>query len=171
VVQDLLRIWRPPFLPATVIGEKAALLKSWAVREVTGDRWASGIPTDLYQQRGIEYHKSEKVTSDIYQDFLHLANSLRAVLLDNSVQKQELLGLQRKVSFGGKEIIGHHAYRGHDDGINAGAGALVLAANDVQPLEISDEVLARARTFRRIRPDFEHLGRHRRSPSWGGMFG
>jgi hypothetical protein len=155
IVQDLIRIWRPPFKPSQVISEKSAILKGWNIWNVTGDRWASGIPGDLYEKNRIEYHKSAKSTSDIYQDFLHLANSRRVILLDNATQKSELLRLERKVSFGGKELIGHHQYNGHDDAINSGAGAVVLAASARAQLMISPELLAAARQ----KPRVDALGR------------
>jgi hypothetical protein len=144
VIQDLLRVWKPPFSPYEVIGEKAGILRAWRISDVTGDRWASGVPTDLYERRGIKYTKAEKVTSDMYVDFLHLANSRRAVLLDNQAQKAELLGLERRVSFAGKEVIGHHAGRSaHDDIINVGAGSAVLASGAVPLLAdlITEEVI------------------------------
>jgi hypothetical protein len=165
VVQDLLRIWRPPFKPSAVISQKSAILKEWKIYEVTGDRWASGIPGDLYEKNDITYHKSEKVTSDIYVDFLHLANSRRVRLLDNQVQKSELLGLERKTAFGGKETIGHHAYRSHDDAINSGAGACVLAAAKRKGFVITAELLEMAR-----RPPVRRSIESYRAPRAGGVF-
>jgi hypothetical protein len=145
VVQDLLRVWKPPFKPSQVIAEKAGTLKAYHCTEVTGDRWAGGIPPDLYEQHGIKYVQSSKVTSEIYIDFLHLINSGRVVLLDHQQQKAELLNLERRVSFGGREAIGHPP-NSHDDAANACAGACVNASTEPQPWVISDELLRQART-------------------------
>lgn len=129
VIQDLIRIWRPPFSPQEVIGQKAALLKTYGITRVTGDRWAGGIPPDLYRANGIRFEPSGRVKSDIYIDFLALLNSARIRLLDNEQQIAELLNLERRVRWGGRESIDHpQSNNFHDDAINATAGAAVLAS-------------------------------------------
>jgi hypothetical protein len=126
IVQDLIRVWKPPFSPSAVIKEKAKLLKLYRIRVLVGDGWAGGLPADLYRTEAITYTKSELNKSEIYIAFLHLANSGRPIL-DHPPTIGEALGLERRVRWGGGESVDHPT-SGHDDAINALAGACVLAA-------------------------------------------
>ena len=75
-------------------------------------------------------------------------------MLDESTQLTELLALERRTAWGGKESVDHPQISGaHDDAINALAGAAVLAAAVRRSLYVSDKVLARsAQPFGAIAP-------------------
>ncbi len=145
VVQDLIAIWKPPFSPSTAIKQKAALLRQYHIHQLTGDGWAGGLPADLYRSEGVTYTKSELNKSDIYVAFLHLVNSGRPLILDHPATINEALGLERRVRWGGGESI-DHAQNGHDDSINALAGACVLAATIRKVMKITDNMLRKAWT-------------------------
>jgi hypothetical protein len=85
---------------------------------------------------GIAYEPSERTKSQIYLEFLPLLNSGRVELLDNPRLISQLYALERRTSRGsGKDTIDHPP-GGHDDVINAAAGALVLAAEDASSLGV-----------------------------------
>jgi hypothetical protein len=151
IVQDLIRIWRPPFSSSTVIKEKAALLKQFRIRTLTGDGWAGGLPADLYRAEAITYKKSELNKSEIYVAFLHLVNSARPLILDHPATINEALGLERRVRWGGGESV-DHPQNGHDDAVNALAGACVLAATARPTMVITDALLAASRVPPRVPP-------------------
>jgi hypothetical protein len=126
-VLDCLREVRPPFSPEGVVAEFAALLKSYKVSEVEGDRYAGEWPREAFSKLGVTYGVAERVKSDIYRDCLPLLNSGRVELLDHPRLVAQLLGLERRTARGGKDSI-DHAPGGHDDIANAVCGVLLPAA-------------------------------------------
>ncbi len=75
------------------------------------------------------------------------------VMLDHTQQRTELLGLERRAGFGGRERVDHPALANcHDDAINSLAGAAVLTAGRRPPLKITAATLERARVRPRRRP-------------------
>jgi hypothetical protein len=125
-VLDLLREVRPPFSPEKVTRDFAAILKSYEISEVTGDRYGGEWPRERFRADGITYKPSERNRSEIYVELLPLLNSRRAILLDNGRLVAQLTGLERHASRSGSETV-DHAPGGHDDLANSAAGALVLA--------------------------------------------
>ncbi len=81
-VLDVIRAHRPPFNPSAVVAECAALIKSYGLREATGDRFAAGFVLEGFRSNGIMYRPSERDRSAIYIDFLPLVNSGSVVLLE-----------------------------------------------------------------------------------------
>jgi len=122
---DAIREVRPPFSPEAVVADFAALLKSYRVFRVVGDRYAGEWPREQFRKHGVSYEPSEKPKSQIYGELLPLINSRRATLLDDVKLVTQLCALERRTSRGGKDSI-DHAPGAHDDRINAVAGALVL---------------------------------------------
>jgi hypothetical protein len=149
IVQDVVRVWRPKFKAAEVVGEIAAILKAYKLRRLTGDRYASAVFASFFQENGIDYQPIEgKTSSDNFLDFLPIANSRRCRLLDNRAQFQEFLDLERRMSFAGKQIVGHASHtNAHDDIAVACCGSIVVAALDPAPPKISDDLLRRMATF------------------------
>jgi hypothetical protein len=127
-VLDLIREIRPPFSPESVVIEYAAVLKSYGIYRVTGDRYAGIWPTERFQQHGISYEPAEKSKSDWYRELLPLLNSARVDLLDHDRCTNQLCSLERRSSRGtGRDIIDKPT-GSHDDVANSVAGALVLVA-------------------------------------------
>jgi hypothetical protein len=125
-VLDAVREVRPPFSPDDVVRDFAGLLKSYGLKTVTGDRYAGEWPRERFREHGIEYRPSTLTKSDIYRELLAPTNSGRVELLDLTMLRNQLLGLERRVSRGGKDSI-DHGPGGRDDVANSAAGALVLA--------------------------------------------
>ena len=123
-VLDVVRERRPPFSPESVCEEFCQLLKVYKVSTVFGDRFAGQWPREQFRKHGITYKVADRTKSEIYRDLLPLLNSGRIQLLDHKKLINQLVSLERRTRSGGRDVI-DHAARGHDDVINAAAGALV----------------------------------------------
>jgi hypothetical protein len=126
-VLDAVRERRPPFSPDAAVEEFAALLRTYGIKSVTGDRYGGEWPRERFLVHGITYEPSQRVKSDIYRELVAPINAGRVELLDLPRLRAQLLGLERRVSRGGKDSV-DHGPGGHDDVANAVAGALVMAA-------------------------------------------
>lgn len=122
-VLDVIRENKPPFSPKDVIEQYAALLKSYGVNEVVGDRFAGEFPREQFREHGIKYEPSAKPKSPIYGEFLPMMMSKKCDLLDHAKLMTQLCGLERRTARSGKDSI-DHAPNGHDDIANAVAGVL-----------------------------------------------
>lgn len=127
VILDAVRERRPPFSPDAVVVEYAALLKSYSVTMVHGDRYAGEWPRERFRVHGIHYVPSAKPKSELYAALLPHLNAGRVELLDDRRLAAQLIGLERRTARGGRESIDHAPYA-HDDVANAVAGAVVNAA-------------------------------------------
>lgn len=139
-ILDLLREVHPPFSPESVVSELAADLKRYKVARVRGDHYAGEWPRARFRAEGITYETSDESKSLIYQEWLPLINSGKVELLDIPRLVNQACGLERRTSRAGKDSI-DHAPGGHDDVVNAAAGALVMVVAKPQ-LRISPEALA-----------------------------
>jgi hypothetical protein len=125
-VVDCLRERRAPFSPDAVVSEFAALLKSYNVVAVYGDRYGGAWPAERFLAHGISYSPSEKPKSDLYKELLPLLNSGRVELLDHQRCLNQFASLERRTARGGRDSVDHPPHS-HDDCANSVAGALVLA--------------------------------------------
>lgn len=155
VVLDVVREVRPPFSPEAVVAEFCQVLAGYRVTTVTGDRYAGEWPREQFRKRGVEYRVSAQAKSEIYVRALALLNSGRAELLDVPRLTAQLVGLERRTAWGGRDSV-DHGPGGHDDVANAGCGALVGAseAEARAPLELlfdEDEADGRQSVERAVR--------------------
>lgn len=127
VILDAIRERKPPFSPGDVTEEYAALLKSYHVGTVRGDRYAGEWPREKSREHGIEYQPAEKPKSDLYREFLPLLTTKQVELLDHKRLFAQLCGLERRTARGGRDSI-DHSPGAHDDLCNSAAGALLLAS-------------------------------------------
>ncbi len=118
---------RPPFSPEAVVSEFAALMKTYGVTTVVGDRYAGEWPRERFRVHGIRYDVAEKSASDFYREFLPLINGRRVELLDHPRLAAQLCALERRTSRSGRDNISHPP-QGHDDLANAVAAVLVQVA-------------------------------------------
>ena len=134
-VLDVLRDRRPPFSPEAVIQDFADTLKKYNITKVKGDRYAGEFPRELFRKRGITYELADLPKSDLYRSFLPAVNSKRVDLLDSPILINQLTGLERRTSGGGRDLI-DHAPSSHDDTANVCSGVLhYAAARDQAPPE------------------------------------
>ena len=123
-ILDAVREVQPPFSPASVVAEFAALLGPYGIRTVSGDRYGGEWPAERFREHGIDYKPSEYPKSDLYREFLPLLNSVRCELLDNPRLVNQLVSLERRTARGGRDTI-DHGPGAHDDLANSVAGVLV----------------------------------------------
>src|SRR6266852_5497942 len=62
---------------------------------------------DLVRKQGTTYQATKRTRSDIYSEFLPLANSGLVELLDHDRTIKQLLALERRTSAAGKDSIDH----------------------------------------------------------------
>jgi hypothetical protein len=130
IVIDAIRERHPPFSPADVVDEFAALTKSYRATRVVGDKYAGEFPRELFRKHGIDYVPAEQTKSDLFRDLLPLLNSGNIVLPQNNRLVAQLIALERLVSRAGKDSISHPP-GGHDDIANCVAGAAAIAGKSV----------------------------------------
>jgi hypothetical protein len=148
LVLDVLRERAPRFVPADVVREFAAVLKSYGVGAVKGDQYSAAWCSDEFRRAGIQYFASE-AKSQVYLAALPLLLSGRARLLDSEKLRKQLAGLERRVHAGGRESVDHGpSASAHDDLANAAAGALVAAAGRTSGAVIATPIYySRGNTF------------------------
>jgi hypothetical protein len=128
---DAIREMHPPFSPEAVIDEFAALLKTYRIARVVGDRYAGEFPRELFRKRGIHYVTAEKTKSDLFRDLLPMLNSGRIVMPKSDRLVSQLCGLERRTARSGRDSI-DHGPGGHDDLCNSVAGVADCVAAAVR---------------------------------------
>ena len=124
-ILDLVRERVPPLSPEAVCQEFAGVLKQYKISSVVGDRYSGEFVRELFRKAGVNYEPCERSKSEIYGDAVAIINSGAVDLLDNSKLTAQLVGLERRVRVGGKDMI-DHGPGAHDDLANAAMGAVVL---------------------------------------------
>jgi hypothetical protein len=122
----MVREVKPPLSPAQVVAEFAETLKAYGARKVTADAYSGGILAEMWGKHGIGCEVSSMSRSDLYLRLLPRVNSGQVRLLDLPKLKAQLVGLERRVTRQGRELV-DHGRNAHDDVANAAAGALCLA--------------------------------------------
>jgi hypothetical protein len=127
-ILDLVREWRPPFSPESVVIEIASICRQYGLTEVIGDRFGGEWPRERFRVHGIEYEIASMPRSDAYLTLLPALNTPGQIeLLDNPRLISQLCQLERHTGRSGKDSV-DHPRNSHDDVINAAALALVAAA-------------------------------------------
>jgi hypothetical protein len=128
-VLDVVREFKPRFIPAAAINELAALCKAYHVTEVQGDKYAIGFHEQEWKSHGINFVACERTTSENYLKLLPLLLAGRVRLLDNQTLRTQLGSLERRVGSADHESVSHPAHaNAHDDLACAAAGALVATS-------------------------------------------
>ncbi len=130
---------RAPFNPTSATEQMASVLKSYALAETTGDRYAAAWVVDAFAMCGIKYRHSERDRSAVYAEATPLFTSGRVRLLDNRRLVNQFASLERRTSSGGKDRI-DHGVSGSDDVSNAVAMALVTVGK--APFVVTREQVA-----------------------------
>jgi hypothetical protein len=130
VILDRVEEIRPPFSPEEAAEQFSAVFQSYRVTTVTADKWGAEWVASPFRRHGIEVDATAEAKSAIYLKLIPLLNSGRVALLDNARLRSQLVALERKSGPSGRDII-DHPRGGHDDVVNAAAGALTLAADSI----------------------------------------
>jgi hypothetical protein len=128
VVLDAVRERRPPFSPDAAVEEFSQLLRSYRVSQLRGDRWGGSWVAERFARFGISYEVASLTKSELYAALLPAINSARVELLDDRRLLAQLVGLERRTSRGGRDVIDHGLAQ-HDDVVNAAAGAVYEAGS------------------------------------------
>ena len=75
-----------------MVREFAALLRSYRIKQVTGDRFAGGFPPEAFNRYGISYRPAPRTKSDAYVDLLALLNNGSVVLPRHERLVAQLVG-------------------------------------------------------------------------------
>jgi hypothetical protein len=126
-ILDLLLEFRAPYDPKQVISQIVEAARPYHIMKIIQDRHAIGwIASDL-KRFSIEVEPCEFDKSKIYEHFAVLMNKLQIELLDNERLRTQIMGLQKFLRGGGSITI-DHLRGGHDDLVNAAAGACVAVS-------------------------------------------
>jgi hypothetical protein len=98
VVLDAIRERRPPFSPEDVVRGFSALLKTYRITEVQGDRYAGEWPRERFREHGITYETAAKPKSDIYRDLPPKINSRMVDLVEDARLIAQIVGLERRTA-------------------------------------------------------------------------
>ncbi len=134
LIQDCLRVQRPPFNPKQCVKEFALALKSYGLNRVEGDRYSGDWCASTFREEGIQYENSAKSKSEIYLELLPLLMQGRIELLDHRQTIAELKQLERMTGRG-RDVVDHPTNL-HDDCANAVAGACVKAQQPAAGMHI-----------------------------------
>jgi len=151
IILDCVRESKPPFQPQDVVSDFSEILKSYGVYVVESDRYAAEWVTSSFRNYGIMVENSKLTSSEIYHNFLPLIANSSIELLDNKRLVEQLRGLERKTSSGGKDHITHPPIAGaHDDLAVSAAGAMVRATRNAGVVRDNLlEIMASANTMTR----------------------
>lgn len=129
VVLDVCRGVKPPFDPATVVKDFAALLKTYRCHSVRGDEYGAEWVVSAFRSlpHNITYLPSEHTKNEVYLESLPLFMTGGIDLLDVQSLTMQLLQLERRTSRSGRDTV-QKPPNGHDDYANAACGALILVA-------------------------------------------
>lgn len=121
MVVDAIRNVQPKFSPENVVTEIAELCHGYGVTTVYSDAFASGFVTELVVKNGLRHEFIKDNKSQLYVNLLGCINSRKIELLDDKKSIQELINLERRTGFAGKDRIDHPPGC-HDDSANVIAG-------------------------------------------------
>jgi len=159
VIQDLIRGWRSK-RPADVVEEAAKLLHSYKISTITGDRYSGEWVRQAFMKSGIRYVVSSLTSSDALLELLPLINQGSIRLLDNRVQTNQLIALERRTSRTGKDSLGHPQGL-HDDRAVTLALAAILASKPIRNRSLTwGRSLDRVEFLRGVDPNTIRIHKH-----------
>jgi hypothetical protein len=131
-ILDCLYERRAPFNPSETVAEIAAILRSYGVGSVVGDRYAAEWVVEAFAKVGISYVASERDRSALYLDALPLFTAGLVRLLDDQRLKHQIINLERRTSKSGRDRVDHPPGQ-NDDAANSCCGALVNVVSELRP--------------------------------------
>ncbi len=134
-VLDVIRAVRPPFDPATVAGEYAALARFYGCQSVMGDNYAGHWVSEAFNKAGARYYTCPLPKSKLYLEATPHFARRKITIPNHPALIRELRLLERRVSRSGRDSV-DHPQNGSDDLANALAGFLFRASFD-RPVPVS----------------------------------
>jgi hypothetical protein len=124
-ITDVIRGRKPPFDPATVAAEYAALAKEYRCSKIVGDAFAGEWVARAFKDAGLPYERSTLPKSGLYLESLPLFARGSVSIPDHPILIRELRLLERRTHRSGKDSVDHGS-GGSDDHANVLAGSLHL---------------------------------------------
>jgi hypothetical protein len=151
-ILDVIRSRKPRFVPAQVIAEYVDLLRLYSCQEIYSDSFAGGFHSSEWQRHNIRFIASERTTSENFLAVGPILLANRCRLVDNAALRNELTSLERRVSAGDREYVGHPQHASaHDDLAAACALAVVQVTLCKRSFaQLSPEAINAALAFSRI---------------------
>jgi hypothetical protein len=125
IIADVIRGRKPPFDPATVAGEFAALAKEYRCTKVTGDNYSGEWVAQAFKAAGVDYTRSELPKSGLYLEGLPAFSRGTISIPNHPLLIRELRLLERRTARSGKDSV-DHGPSGSDDHANVLFGAMYL---------------------------------------------
>jgi hypothetical protein len=126
IVLDRIEERKPPFNPQAMASEFSAIIKSYGLSEVYGDRYAGEWVVHAFRNGGVSFKSHDLNKNEIYLEFEPMMAQGAVELLDNQRLANQLRSLERRTRSGGRDLVDHPPGL-HDDVANAAAGACVMA--------------------------------------------
>ncbi len=123
IVVDLVKGWKPPFDPDSIVRQIADLCREYRVSKIVGDRYGAAWVQSSFEREGIKYIPAEKPKSDLYLNLEGPLNTGRVVFPNHERLIGELTDLERRPGASGKDNI-DHPRTGSDDLANSLAGCV-----------------------------------------------
>ena len=114
IIADVVRGKKPPFDPASVAAEYAALAREYGCRTITGDNYAPGWVAGAFEAARCEYRRSPLTRSDLYIEGLPFFTRGLVSIPDHQALIRELRLLERRTARSGKDSV-DHGLSGSDD--------------------------------------------------------
>ena len=111
IVADVIRGRKPPFDPATVAGEFAALARQYHCSKVVGDNYSGEWVAAAFRAAAIDYTRSELPKSALYLEGLPNFSRGTISIPDHPLLIRELRLLERRTARSGKNFSGPWAIR------------------------------------------------------------
>jgi hypothetical protein len=128
IVVDVIREWKPRFVPAQVIGEIVSLCQTYGVTEVCGDNAGAGFHQEDWRAHPVAYKTWKNTTSENYLTALPSFLAKRVRLVDNAIARNQLVSLERRPGAGDKETVSHpQLASAHDDVAASICGVIAMA--------------------------------------------
>lgn len=128
VIVDAARRWPAPHDPAAVAAQVAEFLAAYGVATGRADQYGAEVVRGLYRAAGVTLLDAPDTRSETYLKFLPFLTTGRIELPPDPLLRHELLGLERRVRAGGRDVVDHRP-GAHDDLANAVALATLAAAS------------------------------------------
>jgi hypothetical protein len=157
-----------PADPVQATATVAAMLKSYGISEVFGDRYSVGFVASELARYGLTLQHTGKSRSDLYRELLPSLRSRRVRLLHHERAISQFAALERRALPAGGERIDHPSYgNAKDDLSNAISGALVTL--DATPSRADNWIEYLRRECVRAGVDRDDISAP--DPRWGFGFG
>jgi hypothetical protein len=135
-IADVVRAVLPPFDPATVVQEFAALAKEYRITTLRGDNYSAEWVSSSFTNAELSYEPSDRPKSQLYLESLPLWTRGQISIPDHSRLLRELRLLERRTHRSGRDTVDHGRV-GHDDLANALCGCAVFSTRRGYDMSLS----------------------------------